>query len=296
MNSELSQDGLPGFWRDADTASLNGQKWSLRYARSGLLGAVVAAFGGAIGWEVGRVDVAACVIVVGFGVALISEMLAWSHQPEQLWYEGRALAESAKTLSWRYAVGGEPFPLTLPPQQARALLRSRLSEVSDESKYEVTIASDYPVATDAMEQLRQQPFEMRRDAYLNGRTIDQQRWYATRATLNRKAATAWRIILVSTEIAAVVMASLRVFGGWKIDLAGVSAAIIASGAAWVAVKQYTPLAAAYSTAARELAIQADRLRYVAEKDWPSIVANAEDAISREHTLWVASRTRRPALT
>lgn len=94
---------------------------------------------------------------------------------------------------------------------------------------------------------------------------------------------------------ALVTAALRVFGGWDVDLAGLMGALIAAGAAWLAVKQFAPLASAYSIAARELALQADRLRHVTESDWSGTVADAEEAISREHTLWLASRTGRKPL-
>lgn len=30
-------------------------------------------------------------------------------EPEERWYDGRALAESAKSLAWRFSVGAMPF-------------------------------------------------------------------------------------------------------------------------------------------------------------------------------------------
>lgn len=75
-----------------------------------------------------------------------------------------------------------------------------------------------------------------------------------------------------------------------VDFPGLMAAFIMAGAAWAAVKQFSPLAAAYSMASMELAIQADKLKSVPENDWPLVAADAEEAISREHTMWLASRT------
>ena len=71
---------------------------------------------------------------------------------------------------------------------------------------------------------------------------------------------------------------------------GILAAFIAAGTAWVAVKQFSPLASAYSVATKELAVQASKLEMVAEPEWSLFVADAEEAISREHTTWLASRT------
>jgi len=295
MNIALRDSDLPGFWRDADTASLVGQMWALRYSRARLFGALTAAFGGALTWTIDKADIAAMVIGLGFLIALTSELATWVHQPERDWYSGRALAESARTLAWRYAVGADPFPAEMTESEARAILRRRLDEVSAEARDRVTVTLEGAIVTSGMAKLRDLPFERRKDAYISGRTSQQHQWYARKAKANRKAATIWRFVLVMSEVVALVLAALRVFGGWTVDFAGLLGALIAAGAAWTALKQHTPLASAYSTAATELAIQADRLRDVSEADWAVAVADAEEAISREHTLWLASRTGKKAV-
>ena len=83
---------------------------------------------------------------------------------------------------------------------------------------------------------------------------------------------------------AVVLAAGRVFGSWSVDAAGILAAFIAAGTAWVAVKQFSPLASAYSVATKELAVQASKLEMVAEPEWSLFVADAEEAISRSIQL------------
>ncbi len=286
----LTDADLPGFWCDADAASLAGQRLTLRFALARLGGTVLAAFGGALSVGVGRMDVAAVVVFVGFAMALGAEITSWAFRPEVAWYEGRALAESAKTLAWRYAICADPFPRDMPAQRARALLSVRLGEVARETGAQVVVGAANVTTTAAMDALRREPFVTRRAAYVAGRTLEQQRWYARKARINGRLSTTWRAALVLAEVSALVMAALRVFVGWEVDMAGLMAAIIAGGAAWVAVKQFGPLASAYTVAARELALQADRLRDVDEAVWATTVADAEGAISREHTLWLASRT------
>ncbi len=56
------------------------------------------------------------------------------------------------------------------------------------------------------------------------------------------------------EVVSLLLAAVRVFGGWEVDLAGLCAAVVACGAAWIALKQFTSLASAYSTTATELAV------------------------------------------
>lgn len=290
----LEDVNLPGVWKNADEESARGQKWTLRLTWLKVGGGVVAAFGGAISFSLGRVDIAGWVVLVGFLVALVSELASWVTQPERLWYEGRAVAESAKTLAWRYAVGADPFPVHMSRNEAERKFRERMSAVADQVAERVVFDGEQPVLTEPMDALRAQSFRERRATYIESRTREQQRWYAKKARANRSQATVWRITLIVAEVIALVLAAGRVFGGWSVDLAGLLAALIAAGTAWVAVKQFSPLASAYSVATKELSVQSSKLATVEEADWPLVAADAEEAISREHTTWLASRTGRAA--
>jgi hypothetical protein len=286
----LKDDDLPGYWREADLASLAGQLQTLLLARVRFGGLLLAALGGVLDFAADPVNLAALLIAAGFATALVAEVTSWVAQPERDWYAGRALAESAKTLAWRYAVCADPFPVEMPVDQARALLTQRIAEVSQEASDRVTVRERQAVITPAMERLRMAAFEDRKAAYVEDRTRAQQRWYADKADANKRAGTRWRLFLIGGEVLSLGLAAARVFGDWEVDLAGFCAALIASAAAWATLKQFTTLAAAYSTTAGELAIQAARLDFVKETEWPVTVADAEEAISREHTLWLASRT------
>lgn len=294
MNAGLSDDDLPGVWREADSSSLKGQQLTLRLTRTKVCGSVFAAFGGALSWHLGHLDLAAVMILCGFAAALVSEITSWICNPERKWYDGRAVAESVKTLAWRYAVGADPFPVGIPPLEAEEEMRRRISRITQEINDVVVFEESDVVITHRMDELRSAPFTERRSAYVDGRTIDQKGWYAKKARHNMRQAQGWRLALTAAEIIAVMLAIGKLFGNWQIDAAGLFAAIIGAGAAWVAVKQFAPLASAYSVATNELGIQAGRLRSVEADRWPVAAADAEEAISREHTTWLASRTGRPA--
>ncbi|MEU1012302.1 hypothetical protein [Streptomyces sp. NPDC005890] len=62
-----------------------------------------------------------------------------------------------------------------------------------------------------------------------------------------------------------------------------------AGVAWFAVRQYETLGRAYTFAATELSIIHGRLSQADEDGWAQEEADAEEAISREHTMWRASR-------
>ncbi|WP_315334962.1 DUF4231 domain-containing protein [Propionibacterium acidifaciens] len=288
MTHPLEDADLPGFWKDADRASLRGQKKKLWCDRLRLGGSIAAAFGSAFSLHIVHFDVSAAIIGIGFLVVFISERITKILKLDKRWYEGRALAESAKTLSWRYAVGADPFQLELGEDEARDRLRERFGKISEGVSF-VRISSPDPLVTPGMEALRKSNFEKRRDAYIKGRTENQQKWYAKKFETNSRLADGWSVFFLVAEVAALLLAAIRVIGGWNIDFAGLMASVITAGVGWTAIKQFSPLATAYSVAAKELAIQGDRLRTVSEDDWPLVVADAEEAISREHTMWLASR-------
>ena len=60
---------------------------------------------------VGPLRVGGVIAFVAFAVALGAELVLAIGRPERIWYEGRAAAESAKTLAWRYMVHGKTFEM-----------------------------------------------------------------------------------------------------------------------------------------------------------------------------------------
>ena len=74
---------------------------------------------------------------------------------------------------------------------------------------------------------------------------------------------------------------------WGAIFAG---AMVAAMTAWLQTKQHRTLATAYTVTALELASVRSRIVHQAsEEDWATFVSDAEEAFSREHTLWKASR-------
>ncbi|WP_347711984.1 DUF4231 domain-containing protein [Olsenella uli] len=286
----LGEVDYPALWRDADRVSLNGQKWTLRYAASRFIGGVIAALGSIFSFWMNRINLAAVLALFGFCIAFFSEIISWIHRPEEKWYNGRAVAESIKTLVWRYSIGADPFQLELEEECVRDLLGERISKVLKEVPGGILVTTSDPFITSGMESLRKSSFEKRRDVYVEGRTKDQQEWYNRKAKYNQQRAIIWKVALVLIELAALVFAAMRITGGWDIDLSGFMAAFIAAAGGWIAVKQFSSLGAAYAVAAKELSIQINKLTNTPEADWALVAADAEEAISREHTMWLASRT------
>ncbi|MET7293190.1 DUF4231 domain-containing protein [Streptomyces griseoloalbus] len=280
----LQEDDLPVVFRSSDTASLTGQRNYVRGTKFRLVLAVGAALCGALDHRAAMVG-----LVVVFVLTLCVEVWLLSERPEQSWYDGRALAESTKTLAWRFAVGGAPFPDDLSESDADRRFHERLRDLLREAPVSGLAPVGSIAVTDAMNFLRSHSFADRKQAYLRYRIEDQQQWYSTKAAANVTHARRWRLVLIGIEGLGLAAAVLRLLDLFTFDLAGILAAVLGAGSAWLAVRQYETLGRAYTFAATELSVIHGRLSHADEAAWAEEVADAEDAISREHTMWRASR-------
>jgi len=289
----LDDSAFPLLFQSADKSSLAGQRKYLRRMRFELTALVVAAAFGAFAWKTGNVDVAGIVAAVAFAAALVAEIMLVKERPDRSWYTGRAIAESAKTLAWRYMMGASPFGVAeLSPAQADIDVLERFADLTREAssiKLSIPDSGETEQITDAMRAKRALPLADRRAIYLEQRIKDQVNWYARKATWNDKRASFWSFVLSAGTLIGFVCGVLKATGIVNVDLLGVVAAIVAAIAAWTQTKQHQNLASAYSVAAQELSIIAGRAKHITEEeDWARFVADAEEAVSREHTMWTAS--------
>lgn len=288
----VDPEDFPALYQSANLASLKGQTRFLRYFRARLLALLVASLGGVVAWRVGGISPGAAVGVLAFMCALAVEFLLSVEKPERLWYQGRAAAESAKTLTWRFVVGGGAFEASKSLQLAQRQLIDELANLLQDLEGLNLIDSDTSSEqiSAKMISLRALPFDERKDLYKRGRIEDQRSWYAKKAVWNAKRTHSWEIVVIVCEFCGILFGTLNVFGVLQFSLLGILSAIAAATVAWVQAKQHRNLSTAYAITSQELASIAAELDLVeGEEAWSSFVDHAEEAISREHTLWRASR-------
>lgn len=291
--TRLTSGDLPGLYQAAGQASLLGQKRYLAAARLRFVLIVLAAIGGVLVLKVDAIglDIGAVLVVLALIIAVFVEIWLLTVNPEQAWYDGRALAESAKTLGWRYAVAGAPYGKDDDPADPERRVVDELGKLLQDAPATSIAPSAAPAISTAMRALRTASFADRKRVYVEDRIVDQQKWYSGKATYNQKRAYTWRLVVIAIELAGVIAALLRAFGVVEFDLTGVLSAMIGAGVGWLAIKQHDALGRAYTFAANELMIVKARLdRVSGEVQWADEVADAEEAISREHTMWRASRS------
>jgi hypothetical protein len=302
---------LPELFWTADSSSLQGQRRAVALSRWELLLLVAAAASGSADgtpWAWTAAFAYLCTVVLA---AVIGRQ-----NPQGLWYEGRAAAESVKTLSWKYAVRADayqPPPRTLP--DADRLYDAQLGGIIGEfgasraiprlDRVQAELSAwrgpadgrtvRHPQITETMAVLREQPLAVRREVYLRERVRTQHDWYRTKARQCAVASRWTSLFGVALPMLGLGLAVLRALGYFSYDALGTVSAVAASIAAWAQLRQYRPQAAAYSLAASELAVIEAQLGGLevgsgeAEETWARLARDAEDAISREHTTWQARR-------
>jgi hypothetical protein len=289
---------MPPVFITADRSSGAGQRRFLVATKIRLVLLLIASLAGVITLKSDQgVHLGAVIAAVAFVGAVVTELFLVQDRPEQSWYEGRAVAESVKTTVWRYAVGGEPFGIdALNEQEADVLLVRRLRGLVRQLA-EVDVAGDRAVdeqVTPSMRALRAQPFEERKARYGAERLAEQQQWYAAKAAVNARGARTWSVVTVLVEMlgasAAIAKATTLNPGNVLTSILSGAATIAAGLAGWSQSKQHATLATSYRLAAEELGFNRTMLRYQKdESTWSTFVRDAEEAISREHTMWRANR-------
>lgn len=285
--------GYPSLHGSTSRASQRAQRehfWLLRVRLGGMLAGAV---GGALLISLDWITAGAWVAIIGFSTALFSEFWSLRQAPERVWYEGRAAAESTKTLTWRYAVGGTPFGINLNKSVVDADFLTRTRGVMNDLGS--LRASGHAVSPEAitteMRRIRSLPFSERKRLYRDGRVVDQQKWYSEKAAQNARIGARWSVVLIAAESFGLIGGIIVLTTAVPLDVLGVFAATATAATSWIQARQHRSLETAYTITALELAAVASELDTVTDEyEWSGFVGTAEEAISREHTLWRASRS------
>lgn len=281
----MTEPTYPSAWTVADASSLRGQRLHLRLLQLELAMLVAAAVAGLV-----LDDQAARVTAAGaFGLAIVLRAYRMSERPDRNWHGGRAAAESIKTLCWRYAVAAHPFGIDLDAEEVDGLFVERMRDVLAQiTALDVapSTAAEPGQITSWMRSTRSLPLDDRKATFASHRLVEQQRWYATKATYCLTRNRRWSLAVLVFECCGVALALSGLVG-----VLGVIATLGSGAAAWMQARQYGALATNYTIAYQELdAIRSLMDHQTQEDDWAVFVDSAEGAISREHTMWRASRS------
>jgi hypothetical protein len=228
-------------------------------------------------------------IVVGVSAIVVSRILAF----QKAWYSARALAESTKTLCWRYALCAEPFDQGGQVQIKLGLLFDELMESHENTKGSLARLNDeskFP--TEIMDNVRNWTFEQKKEYYLSDRISDQHEWYEKKALLNATLSRIffWTIIFSYTIGFCWAVAQLNIP---SIEIRWISEPVLVLAAGLVGYsesKRFNELSASYNLAKYEIGKLKDEFTECeSEAELLDLIDDAEQAFSREHTQWIARR-------
>lgn len=285
----MKEDEFPAFFRAADNLSKGAQNHFLFALGFNLTLLVVAAIVSLINcahWG------AAVLQAVLLGTTLAASVYLAAYRPERIWYAGRAVAESIKTLSWRYVTRVEPFLES--DEVSRQEFIKRLDAVISQNKIvsdKFSMSASEAQITKLMSKIRSASPQERLDYYIKNRINDQLDWYTRKAGRNRESSRILFGLIILANFLAFVSALLKIkfieFQFYPTDVL-----ITAAGGllAWMQVKRYSELAASYALTANEISILREQApTVITDKSLSDYIGDAENAFSREHTQWVARK-------
>ena len=213
---------------------------------------------------------------------------------EKGWYEGRAVAESIKTLCWKFMTGARPFSIDLNETKAQNLLIENFKKVIGHRKdFFTLIGSDFaeneqlPVE---LMNIRKLSKDERISIYKTERLEKQKKWYTDKTTENKKWTKISFAVIILAQVLAVISLILKIKFEFEFSIAPILVTISTAFIAWLQLRRYQELSQSYLITATELSLIKSKINQVdTESEFSEFVDDSETAISREHTLWLATR-------
>jgi len=287
----MNRQHYPGLYQAADEVSGDAQHYYLWTVRAYLLSlAASTAFALFSGTSTTAALVAAFLFLLSLGLALLLALKRF----EKTWYSARAVAESVKTLTWRYIMRATPYRdggKKDPKCRFIRDLREILKENRDTTKELCTESATTEAVTEEMERVRALPLNERVQIYKTERVDEQHFWYNTKAIANRRLHWIWFGVMIAFQIFALVCVLLRVAKPTWDKLPTDFLAVVAGAVlTWIQTKRYSELSTSYSLTTHEISmIAAQFTDFVSEESFSDFVGDSENAFSREHTQWIARR-------
>jgi hypothetical protein len=291
----------PGLFRVSDDAALRAQRRYFHFlclqlalfSLTSLLGALAGVPGLLLS------DRAKHGVFLAIAVILALAMLVlWTlrlRRYEKVWFDCRAIAESTKTATWRYMMRASPFHVTESQNEVDGRFVSELNEIKQAragaSVDLIDQSPDVSYISDTMRQTRGMSVEERYFVYLEDRLRDERAWYESKASKNRASGFRWFVLTACLQAIGLIFAILK--AGWldlPVNFSSFLMTVAASFTAWTQANKNEELANSYSLAAQELReLEAMPKQISDESQFRAFVENAEEAISREHTMWYIRR-------
>ncbi|RDB60549.1 DUF4231 domain-containing protein [Gordonibacter sp. 28C] len=209
------------------------------------------------------------------------------------WYSARALAESVKTLSWRFVTKAYPFEYD-DEKRAKIDFCDRLDMLYKQNQELATKLhpdKNSCQLPDKMISLRARSAEDRKKLYDSSRVNDQYEWYRKKGNVKRWQYNIFSILYVLSLIVSIMFLMLGYSSGNEKQLpVDVVIAFSTSILTWIQAKRFSELVASYNQAAHDIGfISSCEIDDVTDETLAKFVSDSENAFSREHIQWFARK-------
>ncbi|MDP3679402.1 MAG: DUF4231 domain-containing protein [Flavobacterium sp.] len=290
---KIEDKDLPGLYQTSDTASIkeqrkffNGITWYLILL---IIAAIFAYFADDYPNPILKI-----ISTILFLLTLFIMIWLRISRPDDIWYNGRAVAESVKTRSWRWMMRAEPY---VDCENVEIMRKHFINDMKTILKQNETLISKLGISASIedpisviMIQVRKLNLTERFEFYRKERITNQALWYTKKAKFNKNKAELWFWTTVSLHALAIILLLYNIYEPtlkMPIEVIAVAASSVLT---WLQSKKHNELSSSYSLTAHEIVlIKSEITRIETESDFSNYIMNCENAFSREHTQWFARK-------
>lgn len=231
--------------------------------------------------------------LIFFCGAFVSSLFSTFIKFETKWYLSRSLAESIKSICWKYAVFGEPYgdkhgSSGNDSSQYISDMKAIIKQSIQQGLVLPTV--DQVWVTTEMQKLRNSDLTIRLERYREDRIANQFAWYESSAKLNLLRDKQFSMASLCILLLALAYTTFAIANSSVIGFTGALSSGVAILTAWSQAQQFRSLAAAYSNTAVDISFARQSGASIKKQsEFESFVSDTENAISREHTVWRARR-------
>lgn len=205
------------------------------------------------------------------------------------WFKCRAFAENFKSAVWRFVMS----PREADDAEQKYLaelehLRERLPDLQSEF---LRLHGTGSRVTDWMRDAHALDLPEKIKLYRKLRVDDQISWYSAKSASNQTLETRWFWAIFCVEFLAIIFAAFQAKELLHVNPVAGVAAFGTVMIAWTQIKRFSDLATSYAIAQGDLqGISDANLNVTDQNEANSLVDAVEQAVSREHSMWLARRT------
>ncbi|UPT69908.1 MAG: DUF4231 domain-containing protein [Flavobacterium sp. JAD_PAG50586_2] len=206
-------------------------------------------------------------------------------KPDDIWYNGRAVAESVKTRSWRWMMRADPYEIDNDTEARKHFINDlKTILIQNESligKIGLKASVEEPIS-DFMIKIRHLNRNERFEFYRINRITNQALWYSKKAKFNMRKAEIWFWVTVSLHSIAIILLLCNIQYvdiKFPIEVIAIGASSVLT---WLQAKKHNELSSSYSLTAHEIVLlRAEIVSIESDSDLSEFIINCENAFSRE---------------